>query len=943
MPLNLFSKSDMDKIQKVAVKSSQPLTQAKTVNKSVNKDLKAMSDTVIEYFKDSPAILITNKEDLHDYIDKCLAYGYAGIDTETTGLDRVRDYIVGASLYVPGMPECYIPIKHMVPLFDTPYANQMSYEDVAAEFERLKACKLIFANADYDLAMIWKDLKVDFNDACYYDVIIAWRCIKEDELHNDLKSLYNKYVLKGAGDPKRFSDFFTPKLFPYCKPEVAKLYAANDAKITFELFHWQLPYIQLGNPKCEKKHLQKIAKLIWDVEFPMIKVCQNMFRNGIFLDKYTGSVLNERYDKKYNEELKKLQVMVQEVIDNNIHKIPSSKKKPFLTGDTFNPESPLQVKYLLYDLLELPKTDGQGTGKEVLHDFNLPVTNQILKVRSLGVLINTFVKKMPRATTSDSRIHAQFKQIGAGTGRMSSAEPNLQNIPSHAVDIRHLFRGTSASEDILPLKVIDNEVSFSTSAWNSVKSSDETKKVLHDVVVGDFIQFNTSNETYVGRVVSTDEVHGIATIRCLFDNILDSVNKISLSIYTPPYVVMSSDYSQQEPKLTGFISKDPSLIKAFQEGKDIYASIASISFNVPYEECLEFHPVTHEYQKAGKQRRSEAKTILLGVTYGRSIPSIADQLYGTRTDMSDEEKVKSAQKVYDAVMNGFPAIRSAMLNAQNSARTYGYTETILGRRRHLPSMQLPDFEFVPMTGYVNPDIDPLDPSTFQNKNGIPDRIIDQLTKEFKGYKYFGQIVKRTKELAADYKIKVVNNRRKIGDATRQCLNSEIQGSAADMTKMAILNLENSEEWKAIGGRLLVPVHDELICEVPMQNAEKGAELLAKLMVQAADFLPFPMKCDVEVTNRWYGLEFPCPYTKASSIDTDIEDEIKWIQYMLIEMEYLLPVIPDENGEARGNAAKGVSGKWTDEMKSAIDNYIKRWDISKDQFLDHIEKKVLYGI
>ena len=77
-----------------------------------------------------------------------------------------------------------------------------------------------------------------------------------------------------------------------------------------------------------------------------------------------------------------------------------------------------------------------------MNEINLPVTNQILKVRSLSVLINTFVDKLPNSVARDGRIHGQFKQIGADTGRMSSAEPNLQNIPSHAVDIRHMFRAT---------------------------------------------------------------------------------------------------------------------------------------------------------------------------------------------------------------------------------------------------------------------------------------------------------------------------------------------------------------------------------------------------------------------------------------------------------------------------------------------------------------------
>lgn len=69
---------------------------------------------------------------------------------------------------------------------------------------------------------------------------------------------------------------------------------------------------------------------------------------------------------------------------------------------------------------------------------------------------------------------------------------------------------------------------------------------------------------------------------------------------------------QQEPKITAFVSQDENMIDAFQHDKDIYASIASIAFNVPYEKCLEFHPETHEYQPDGKARRGEAKTIVLG-------------------------------------------------------------------------------------------------------------------------------------------------------------------------------------------------------------------------------------------------------------------------------------------------------------------------------------------
>lgn len=495
--MSLFSQSQIEQINKVVVKAQDDVLNSKPVSaKSIGNDLAQMSQSVLEYFKDSPAILITTEEQLHDYVDKCIEYGYAGIDTETTGLDRVRDHVVGASLYVPGMPECYIPMKHVVPIFEQPYKNQLSYEQVKKEFDRLRDCKLIFANADYDLAMIWKDIKTDFNDACYYDVIIAWRCLKEDELKNDLKSLYIKYVLRGQGDPKKFTDFFSPKLFPYCKPEVAKLYAANDAKITFDLFKWQLPYLTPSHPKCQKGHFEKIAALVWNIEFPMIKVCQNMFRRGMYLDKYTGEVLNERYGEEQARELKKLQNMVQEIIDANAYKVPAGKKRPFTTGDGFNPESPVQVKYLLYDLMQLPKVDGQGTGKEVLHDLNLPVTNQILKVRSLGVLINTFVKKMPRATTSDSRIHGQFKQIGAATGRMCIAKGTKITV----------LNGEKNIEDIQPGDLVycyddvgNLQLSKVKNLWLTGKSRDCVR-----------IKWQSSGSGDIGELICTPE-HNILT------------------------------------------------------------------------------------------------------------------------------------------------------------------------------------------------------------------------------------------------------------------------------------------------------------------------------------------------------------------------------------------------------------------------------------------------
>lgn len=858
--MGLFTESEMSKINEAAKKSNKGLKEVekpKRTKRGGKSDIDSISKKVEEYFKDSEAILISSVDELHEYIDKCIEVGYCAIDTETTGLDRQADYIVGFSLYYPGGHECYIPNKHLIYIFDEPCKNQVSYEDSGRELQRLvdAKVKMIFANADYDIAMIWHDFHVDMCDVCYYDVILAWRCLKENELHNGLKALYNKYVLKGKGDPKKFTDFFSVDLFPYCKPSIAKLYAANDARITYDLFRWQLPYTLPSNEKCKKNHLEGISEVIWNLEFPMIKVCAMMNRDGIYFDKEVARKVSKRYHDNYDKEISDLRSMVQDLIDDN--DTPNNRKRPFKTGYDFNPTSPKHVQYLCYDLMKLPNVSG-STDKGVLRDFSLPQTDKILKVRSLSVLINSFIDKLTRVSESyDGRIHPQFKSVGADTGRMSSSEPNAQNIPSHATDIRHMFRAT------------------------------------------------------------------------------------------PGYVMFSSDYSQQEPKLLAVVSHDPQMCKAFSEDKDIYATIASVAFNKPYEQCLEFNPITGENQPEGKERRTQAKSIVLGITYGRSTVTIGEQLFGKNHDMSDEDKTKAAQKVYDSVLRSFPHLKVFMEQTQESVRQKGYAQTILGRRRHIPDMQLPRFEFKALPGYVNPDIDPLDVNTLQNKAEIPQRVIDQLTKELNSCKYYGQVVKKTKELYTQH-IKVINNTRKITDATRQCVNSVIQGSAADLTKMAILNLESNKRWKEIGGRLLVPVHDELICEVPMEYMEEGRKILQDSMEGAGDFMPFKIRCDVETSLRWYGLSYPCEYDKPESFDIDdmenlTDSEIEWIQYHILESEYKLPVYPDKKGNAPiGDAAKGLNGQLSDELVSCIKDYEAEHHIDDSQFINHIETLVEKG-
>ena len=252
---------------------------------------------------------------------------------------------------------------------------------------------------------------------------------------------------------------------------------------------------------------------------------------------------------------------------------------------------------------------------------------------------------------------------------------------------------------------------------------------------------------------------------------------------------------------------------------------------------------TTKTNKEGKEYRGKAKSILLGVLYGRGTDSVADQLHCS---------VDEAQAIKDSVFAGFPAIKKFEQDSLKMAKELGYVTTVCGRKRRLPDLQLPDYEFKWKEGYSNPYDDPLD---FDNiySNMVPDDICDYYWNKLQNATY----KTRNKVYAEADKngIEIINNRTKIGNATRQCVNARIQGSAADLTKLAMIDLFANEHLKELGFKILIPVHDEIIAECPEGHARECAILLAETMSKAAEkILEMPIKCDVTCSHAWYGEE-----------------------------------------------------------------------------------------
>lgn len=223
--------------------------------------------------------------------------------------------------------------------------------------------------------------------------------------------------------------------------------------------------------------------------------------------------------------------------------------------------------------------------------------------------------------------------------------------------------------------------------------------------------------------------------------------------------------SQQEPKCLAALCRrdgDSQMFMTFMEGKDLYSEIASKAFNVPYEKCLEFDANGNKNPPEYKERRTQAKSILLGVLYGRGIASIAEQL-----GCSEQE----AQSIKESVFRGFPAIEEFEKRSLQMAKELGYVTTVCGRKRRLPDLQLPEYSFKWEKGY-EPEGDILDFDLVEIDVPYSKQVyyLNKLDRAW-GYKAKNAII----ESAKQEHLVITDNHMKIADATRQCVNARIQG------------------------------------------------------------------------------------------------------------------------------------------------------------------------
>jgi DNA polymerase-1 len=285
---------------------------------------------------------------------------------------------------------------------------------------------------------------------------------------------------------------------------------------------------------------------------------------------------------------------------------------------------------------------------------------------------------------------------------------------------------------------------------------------------------------------------------------------------------------------------DSSLKDAYAQGLDLYTWIASEVYQLPYEENKEFLP-DGTPNPAGKERRNSMKAVVLGLMYGRGTQAVADQLGWTRD---------KAQEVIDMFFTRFQAIKQVVDYYVNMAREKGYVQTVYGRKRRLPEINLPEYGLTYIEGGG------------EVEESVATYYIQKLKKAW------GSKKKEIKEDLKRQGIAVADNGGKIADAERQAMNSVVQGSAADVTKRAMVALGRNKRFREIGARMVLSVHDEIISRVPEEHALEAAELMSEIMIAScAEEVVVGMKCDAEIIREWAGKditkELEEKYGKAS--------------------------------------------------------------------------------
>jgi DNA polymerase I len=358
----------------------------------------ALAPTVPPPVQRAPTLaleIVLTEEQLAALIERLQSAPEISLDTETTSEDAMTAELVGISLAIEPGAGFYIPLAHSY--LGAP--RQLPRDLVMAKLKDILQTKpIIGQNLKYD-AKILRRSGIELKNIVFDSMLAAY--LLDPESRKDLNELARRYLGHSVMD---FSELGAARM-DLVPIEQAARYSIADAEAVIRLKEKMLPELRSKNQE----------KLFYEVELPLINVLIEMELNGILLDK-----------EILREQAKELETLATQLLQDIFR----------LAGQDFNPNSPKQVAYVLFEKLKLPvlrKTKtGPSTDAYVLQELASlhPLPEKLLAYRELEKLLSTYVKKLPEyINPRTGRVHTTFQQHITVTGRLSSTEPNLQNIP----------------------------------------------------------------------------------------------------------------------------------------------------------------------------------------------------------------------------------------------------------------------------------------------------------------------------------------------------------------------------------------------------------------------------------------------------------------------------------------------------------------------------------
>ena len=415
---DLELKQIRDKINSYIYGSSSKKKEEKVqISKQTKQETNAEDNTektiVVSNAKDNNAkyYLIENETELQNLLNDINAKKLVCIDFETTGLDTLTDEIIGISFAIKSKEAFYLDLSGRTNI-DKEACKKLVFDTLAKE-----DIKIIGHNLKYEYKMMRAIDKKMGN--MYFDTMVAAYLINPSRGRYNMDDLALSYLSYNTIKYSDITDNAKKTLLDVELKDVVE-YACEDADITFRFYEYFAPLLNTYN----------LEDLFFNVEMPLISVLADMEFDGVYISTEKMKSLSEEYASLLEKTKEKIYAEARE---------------------EFNLQSPKQLEYILFEKLKInstkkTKTGAHSTDEEVLKDLarsGVKIAEYMLTYRKYSKLKNTYLDVFPTLVhKKTNRIHAFFNQTVTATGRLSSSDPNLQNIPARGdegKDIRNTF------------------------------------------------------------------------------------------------------------------------------------------------------------------------------------------------------------------------------------------------------------------------------------------------------------------------------------------------------------------------------------------------------------------------------------------------------------------------------------------------------------------------